>query len=101
MRTLRDALGVVADALAVLGTIFLIAIAVLKRSHIAHPGGDVQLLIGAVSLGIVGVGALVVGLVTRQDVFRVFEPDRGGGTVIVMVFGVVLIALALAGLLAL
>ncbi|WP_433179573.1 hypothetical protein [Actinoallomurus sp. CA-150999] len=53
------------------------------------------------SLGIVGVGALVVGLVTRQDVFRVFEPDRGGGTVIVMVIGVVLIALALAGLLAL
>jgi Kef-type K+ transport system membrane component KefB len=101
VRTLRDALGVIADALAVLGVIGLIAIAVLKRSHIAHPGGDVQLLIAAVSLGIVGVGALVVGLVTRQDVFRVFEPDRGGGTVIVMVIGVVLIALALAGLLAL
>lgn len=94
-------LGVVADALAVLGTIGLIAIAVLKRSHIAHPGGGVQLLIATVSLGIVGVGALVVGLVTRQDVFRVFEPDRGGGTVVVMVIGVVLIALALAGLLAL
>ena len=101
MRTLKEALSVVANVLAVLEGIGLIVVAVVKRSHIAHPVGDGNLLITAVSLGIVGLGALVVGLVTRQDVFRAFEPDRGGGTVVVMVAGTVLIALALAGLLAL
>jgi uncharacterized membrane protein YuzA (DUF378 family) len=101
VRTLKEALSVVANLLAVLGGIGLIVVAVVKRSHITHPIGDRNLLITAVSFGIIGLGALVVGLVTRQDVFRAFEPDRGGGTLIVMVAGAVLIGLAFAGLLAL